>query len=190
MIDMDDVITLGTFQRQIEEYIGHPIDYEKTGYFLQNALEDKKDEFFKKGPLDMYEDAPLMEGAYEVLMKCNEKYDMYIVTAYNINDAPNQIGNHLKYKMKYLQDKLPFIKVSQIIFCNNKKLIDFDIVVDDSLNNLESGKKKLLFTAYHNQKISKEELDKMGIIRVNNWQEISEILLEEVENGKTTESNS
>lgn len=32
MIDMDDVITDGTFKEQIENYIGHPIDFKKTGY--------------------------------------------------------------------------------------------------------------------------------------------------------------
>ena len=42
MIDMDDVITDGTFRTQIEECLGHKIDTNKTGYYLQNALEEKR----------------------------------------------------------------------------------------------------------------------------------------------------
>lgn len=65
MIDMDDVITDGTFKKQIKRYIGHPIDISKTGHYLQNALEEKKN--FRAKPLDMYQDAPLKEGAYEII---------------------------------------------------------------------------------------------------------------------------
>lgn len=179
MVDMDDVLTSGTFQKQIEDYIGMKIDFKETGYYLQNALKDRKDEFFQKGPLNMYQDAPLLPNVYEVLEKCNEKYELYIVSAYDITDAPYQIGNHLKFKMEYLLKKLPFLQVSQIIFCNKKSLIDFDIIIDDSLKNLESGKMKLLFSSYHNMEFTDEELKEQGIIRVNNWREIQQLLLEE-----------
>lgn len=181
MIDMDDVITDGTFRKQIEDYIGHVINHEETGYYIQNALGEKKEEFFRKAPLNMYEEAPLLPDAYEVLEKCNEKYEMYIVSAYDIPDAPYQIGNHLKFKMEYLQKKLPFIKPSQIVFCNQKGLIDFDIILDDSIRNLESGKLKLLFSSYHNGGLSEEELQEQGIIRVNDWQEVADILLKDGE---------
>lgn len=177
MIDMDDVITIGTFKKQIEDYIGHKIDTKKTGYFLQNALEDKKEEFFRKGPINMYEDAPLMKDAYEAIEALNEVYDLYIVSAYHIKDAPYQDGNHLKYKLEYLNKKLPFIKQRQIIFLNEKKILYFDIKIDDSPKNLENAKKKILFSAYHNLEIPNKELKKENIIRVNNWQEIRDILL-------------
>lgn len=139
MIDMDDVITDGTFRKQIEEYIGEEIDTDKTGYYLQNALGDKKEEFFRKGPLDMYEDAPLKEGALEVIQKLNSVYDVYIVTSYTIPDAQYQEGNHLKFKMEYLQKRLPFLRTEQIIYINDKSLIDFDIRIDDSISHLMKG---------------------------------------------------
>ncbi len=135
MIDMDDVITDGTFRKQIEEYIGEEINTDKTGYYLQNALGDRKEEFFKKGPLNMYEDALLKEGAFEVIQKLNSVYDVYIVTSYTIPDAHYQEGNHLKYKMEYLQKHLPFLTSNQIIFLNNKELISFDIRIDDSIKH-------------------------------------------------------
>lgn len=179
MVDMDDVLTSGTFQKQIEDYIGEKINFQETGYYLQNALKERKEEFFQKGPLNMYQDAPLLPDVYEVLKKCNEKYELYIVSAYDIIDAPYQIGNHLKFKIEYLLKKLPFIQVSQIIFCNKKNLIDFDIIIDDSPKNLKSGKMKLLFSSYHNLELSEDELKKDGIRRVNNWSEIAQLLLEE-----------
>lgn len=179
MIDMDDVITIGTFKEQIEDFIGHPIDTEKTGYFLQNALEDRKEEFFHKGPLDMYEDAPLLDNAYEVIKELNEKYEVYLVSSYVIPDAHYQEGNHLKYKMEYLQKRLPFIKTEQIIFSNIKTIMNFDIAIDDSIRHLENAKMKIMFNAFHNGNISDEELKEKGIIKVNNWLEIKKLLLED-----------
>jgi len=177
MVDMDDVITVGTFKEQIEEFLGSKIDVKKTGYYLQNALGNRMDEFFKKGDLDMYQDAPLMNDAYEVLEKLNEKYELYIVSAFHTPGASYQDGNHLKYKVKYLQKKLPFIKEEQMVFLNRKYLISFDIIIDDSIHNLESGKMKLLFSSYHNLEIKEEELSSLNIIRVNSWKEIADILL-------------
>lgn len=177
MIDMDDVITDGTFRKQIEDYIGEEIDIQKTGYYLQNALGDRKEEFFRKGPLDMYEDAPLKEGAYEVIKKLNSVYDVYIVTSYTIPDAHYQEGNHLKFKMEYLQKHLPFLHTEQIIYLNDKSLIDFDIRIDDSIRHLSGSETLLLFDAYNNQEFTEEELTSKNIKRVMNWQEIAEILL-------------
>lgn len=177
MIDMDDVITDGTFRKQIEDYIGEKIDTNKTGYYLQNALGDRKEEFFRKGPLDMYEDAPLKEGAYEVILKLNAVYDVYIVTSYEIPDSHYQEGNHLKYKMEYLQKQLPFLSAKQIIFLNDKSLMDFDIRIDDSIRHLTSGETLLLFDAYSNQELTSEELASKNVKRVMNWQEIADILL-------------
>lgn len=177
MVDMDDVITLGTFRSQIENFIESKIDTSKSGYFLQNALGERKEEFFQKGPLNMYQDAPLLKGAFETLEKLNQVYDLYIVSAYHIPDAPYQDGNHLKNKIEYLQKKLPFLEERQIIFLNQKSLFYFDIKIDDSIKNLESANQKLLFTAFHNHDLTEEELTHAGVKRVNNWQEIRNILV-------------
>ncbi len=177
MIDMDDVITDGTFKNQLEDFIGEKIDTNKTGYYLQNALGDRKEEFFNKGPLDMYENAPLKEGAYEAIKKLNEVYEVYIVTNYCIPDAHFQEGNHLKFKMEYLQKHLPFLKTDQILFIDNKELIDFDIRIDDSIRHLTNGEVLLLFDAYTNQNLTNEELKSKNIKRVMNWQEVLDILL-------------
>ena len=45
------------------------------------------------------------------------------------------------------------------------------------MTDLISCEKKILFTEFRNKKISKEDLEKDNIIRVNNWLEIQEILI-------------
>ena len=55
--------------------------------------------------------------------------------------------------------------------------MNFDIRIDDRLNNLSGATTKLLFTAWHNKDLSKEELKKKNTIRVNSWKEIEDILL-------------
>lgn len=89
-------------------------------------------------------------------------------------------ANHLRNKFKYLRENLPFISPNQYIFTTNKEIIDCDIKIDDRLSNL-SGKadKKLLFTAYHNKEITKQELDKQNIIRVDSWKQIKDILIKD-----------
>ena len=72
----------------------------------------------------------------------------------------------------------PFIKPNQYVFINNKDLLEADIRIDDSVSKLNGkAELKLLYTVYHNLKISNEELESKGIKRVNNWREIERILL-------------
>ena len=177
MIDLDNVITNGSFKHQIEDFLGEKIDISKTGYYLQEALGDKQTEFFQQKPFNMYENAPLKNNAYDVIKKLNEVYQLYIVTAYDLPGAHFQEGNHLKAKMDYLQKKLPFINTDQIIFLDTKELIHFDIIIDDSIKNLKNGDLLLLFNTSNNQALSEEELHQKNITRVMNWQEIADILL-------------
>ena len=60
---------------------------------------------------------------------------------------------------------------------SDKTKIKFDIGIDDRVSNLESSDKKLLFTEFRNEKLTKEELESKGIIRVNNWLDIKKELL-------------
>ena len=76
--------------------------------------------------------------------------------------------------------KLDFIEPRNYIFSADKSIINCDIKIDDKIDNIEGASMKLLFTAWHNKKLSKEELKGKNIIRVNNWKEIAEILLNEI----------
>jgi len=183
MIDMDDVICNGGFLHLINEFTNknYTID-EFSKYYMQDIIpvEKKKDwiDFFANS--NMYSHAQFIGNAYESIKKLNEVYDIFIVTAYIIKDDPSISGGHLKNKFNWLQENLPFISQSNYVFTDNKGIIDCDIKIDDKLSNLtgnEHTKTKLLFTAYHNKRLTNEELNNKQVQRVNSWEEIEKILL-------------
>lgn len=175
MIDMDDVLTSGNFNKLIEEYFNIKIDMSKiTNYFYIQETVEKDYEGFWNYVKDknLYEGAPLFKDCYEVLEKLNKKYDIYIVTSYLWRHAVDVSGSCLSNKYYYLKEMLPFIDQTKYIFTTNKNIMKFDIKIDDRYVNLEGAEKKILFNNWHNKN---EVYD--DVIRVNNWKEIEEILL-------------
>lgn len=179
MVDMDDVLTYGNFSKILEDYLGYKPDYDniKT-YYIQDILGDKKDDFFSKfKDIDMYENAVLLPDCYDTLKELNKYYNIYICTDYIWREIAKYAGNNLKNKYNFLYRKLDFIEPRNFIFAADKSVINCDIKIDDKINNIESAQVKLLFTAWHNKDLTNDELEKRGVIRVNNWKEIGEILL-------------
>lgn len=179
MVDMDDVLTYGNFSLILEDYLGYKPDYDsiKT-YYIQDILGDKKEDFFSKfKDMDMYENATLLPDCYDVLKKLSVKYDIYIVTDYIWPEIVEFAGNNLRNKYKFLYKKLDFIDPKNFIFASNKEIINCDIKIDDKINNIKGASKKLLYTAWHNKDLSDDKLKKQNIIRVNNWHDIEDILL-------------
>lgn len=178
MVDMDDVLTDSNFGKILEDFLGYKPDFTKTGFYTQNALGDRKDEFFKIfKDMDMYDEATLIKDVYSVLKRLSKKYEIYIVTDYIWPEIVEHAGNNLRNKYKFLYKELDFISPRNFIFSCNKTLINCDIKIDDKISNLENAETKLLYTAYHNGNISDDELKNQGIIRVNNWKEIESILM-------------
>ena len=179
MVDMDDVITLGNFSKIMEDYLGYKPDYDNLkGYYLQDLLGDKKDDFFSKfKDMNMYETAKLLPNCYDVLKKLSKYYKIYICTDYIWREIVEHAGNSLKNKYDFLYRKLDFIDPRNFIFAADKSVINCDIKIDDKTNNIMGAKTKLLFTAYHNMDLDDNALRKDNIIRVNNWKEIGDILL-------------
>ena len=179
MVDMDNCITDALFIERVNEFLGTSYNIDDQNDFeLQNLTGERKDEFWQyMSDKSFYDNAPLIDGVYDALKLLNERYDLYIVTAYIYrNSSPDISGNNLKYKYEYLKEKLPFIKPEQYIFIDNKNLIEFDIGIDDKMCNLMSSSKKILFDAWHNRNISDLELKKYDIVRVCSWKEILKIL--------------
>ena len=57
-----------------------------------------------------------------------------------------------------------------------------DVKIDDKVANLKGyGETKLLIDQLHNQKYTFEELEKEGIRRVYDWEQIRSILIKESE---------
>lgn len=179
MIDMDNVITDGLFFDYIQEFLHKEINLEQIStYYLQELIADQKIHFWEwVKEKDFYKDAPLFKDSYEIINKLNEKYDVYIVTAYLWKDTIDISGENLRNKYNYLKNNLPFITPEKYIFTTNKNLMNFDIRIDDKLENLEGASIKLLFSAWHNKNLDEEVLKQKNIIRVNDWSDIEKILL-------------
>lgn len=179
MVDMDNVLTYGNFSKILEDYLGYKPNYDNIkNYYIQDILEDKKDEFFSKfKDIDMYENATLLPDCYEVLQELSKYYKIYICTDYIWREIIEYAGNNLRNKYNFLYSKLNFIEPKNFIFVGDKSVVNCDIKIDDKVNNIEGAKTKLLFTAWHNKDLTDDELKKQNIIRVNNWKEIASILL-------------
>ena len=181
MIDMDDVMTSSdNFISIISDFLGRKVTADMAkDYYLQELLEDKKEEFFKGfKDINLYKNETLEPNCYEVLELLNEKYELYICTSYIWRESVETGGINVRNKYEFLYKALPFINPTQYIFTTNKTIIDFDIRIDDSMKHLAKGETKLLYTAYHNKNITDEELNNKGIIRVNNWSDIKKILID------------
>lgn len=181
IIDMDDVMCKNGFIRIVNEFLGTNYKAEDANSYYINDLipKEKMKEWIKYfETINVYDYVDLIEDVKNVMKKLNEKYELYIVTAFIFRDEPKISGRVLEDKFNYLYEEFPFIAPEQYVFSCNKDIIDADVRIDDSLGKLEGKAKiKLLFTAYHNGDISKEELDSKGVIRVNSWKEIENILL-------------
>lgn len=180
MVDMDNVITDGIFNDFLEEFLGEKIDINSSKvYYRQELIKGREDEFKQIYQYrNLYENAPLLDGCYEVLEKLNNKYDIYIVTSYIWEKDIISAEENLKNKFQYLQQKLPFINSSKYIFTQNKKIMNFDIRIDDRLSGLENSNIKLLFDSWSNTTITNEELKKNNIIRVKDWYDVENVLKE------------
>lgn len=117
-----------------------------------------------------FRNAPVIEGAQEALLKLQENFDVFIVS------AAMEFPNSLPEKYEWLAEHFPFIHWKNIVFCGDKRVIDTDYLIDDHLKNLDFCKgTPILFTAGHNVNVKKHR-------RVNNWSEALELLETELAN--------
>lgn len=181
MVDMDDVLTVNGFIRLINEFLQSNYKNEDANSYYINDLipKDKMEEWIKfYSEKNVYDYVDVSKDAQEVMRKLNEKYDLYIATAFVFRDAPELSGKTLNDKYNFLCEKFSFINPRKFIFISNKDILEADIRIDDSIKKLNGkAELKLLYTAYHNKNINNEELKKLGLTRVNNWREIEKILL-------------
>ena len=180
MVDMDDVITTGGFLHLINEYL--KTNYTKDDFesFYMQDIVPNKDEFFKWFKThNMYDYCSLTPNVYEVLEKLSKNYEIFIGTSYIIRDIIKDTAFLLPQKYEFLINTFPFINPNNIIFLGNKSVLNCDIKIDDRIDNLDGAKTKILFTAWHNKNISKDELNSKDIKRANNWKEIENIFLKE-----------
>lgn len=104
-----------------------------------------------------------LDGAQYYLQKLiYDGHDVIIVTASPCSEV-------------VLLKHFPFISHNNVIITSRKQLVIGDILIDDAPHNLEGGTYKgILMDACHNRKYDNE---KHGIVRVHNWEEIYNLIL-------------
>jgi len=139
---------------------------------IQNFIDenDMKDffKFFQSN--NTYKGAKPLPGAIKGVEKLCKHHNVFIVTA---STRTREHAREFLDKFNWMLDHMPFFDPKKIIMSNDKSIINADIIVDDRIRHLtENYKTKILFTAYHNTNIKQTELDKIGAIRISNWENL------------------
>jgi len=79
---------------------------------------------------DFFSNLGMQSGADEVMERLCKEHDVYIVTAYTVTTCID--------KVKWIRKYLPFFDIKNVVFCNDKNLINADVLIDDAPHNLES----------------------------------------------------
>ena len=178
IVDQDDVISVGGFLYLINKFLGTNYTYaDFKDFYMQDIIPCKEDFFEWFQTQNMYDYCELTPGCAEVLKELNEVYRLYIGTSYIFPEIADKCGYIVMQKFEYLQKNLPFISPYQYIFLSNKGLLRADIRIDDRIDNLDDARVKLLFSAYHNLEYSNQDLQSMGIERMNSWFDVKRRLL-------------
>lgn len=106
--------------------------------------------------LDFWKTVTPKPYSKEILLNChnNQNIDYYIVTA----ALPKNFYVKYEHCLKVL---FPFVPSNRFICCNNKKLINCDVIVDDNINNfpetdINSKPVRILFDTPWNKDIESE----------------------------------
>lgn len=184
LIDIDDTITdQDGYLYLVNKFLktNYTINDVK-GYYIQDLVpKEKMDDYTNYFVTeDTYKYCNIYPNCKDVMKKLNDNYEVYICSSYVYRDNIMYSADALKYKFEFLIKNFPFLNPNNFMFASNKSIIDCDIKIDDKIEHLENAKIKLLYTAYHNKNITDEELKEKGIIRVNNWLDIENILLKQL----------
>lgn len=178
LIDVDDVIVKHPFLNAINDFTGKKYDILcAKNYFLQDELLNvSESEGFLHYLIekDIYENCELMEYTKEILKILVGCMDVFPCSSCTVLHMESISGIMFARKYDFLMREFPYLDPNKIVLTGTKDIFaSFDYQVDDRIDHLRGDVvHKFLFTAWHNVDISKEELDLKGIIRVNNWVEI------------------
>ena len=171
-IDLDDVINDLVFKwiecynkdyndtLSIEDIKSWDIaDYTKIGKDFYKYLGDGK----------LFKSLSINDGAAKIIERLCKDQEVYIVTAnasYNTGVCDD--------KVNFVKKFMPFFPIKNIIFINNKSLLDLDVLIDDGLHNFEGFKGfKIIFDRPWNQ-----DYDIENSFRMNEWSEMTLVLIQ------------
>ena len=179
-IDQDEVITEGGFLYAINTFLRtNYVKEDFKDFYMQDVVpkELQEDCFKFLININIYKHCYFLDGAVDTIRLLNEKYDLVINTSYIIREIPYLSGKLLLQKHNFFMENLPFLSPNQFIFGTRKDLVSADIKIDDRLDNLKNCKTKYLFTNYHNTNLTYEDLNKLDVVRVNDWYDVKAKLL-------------
>lgn len=173
LIDMDDTIEqlLRAWLKGVNERYGYSVRYEDmTSWDVSAPYHGLTKEQVYSIPDEpgFWGTVEPIEGAAEVIRSfMDEGHEVYIVTATPYISVAEKMED-LLFRW------FPFITWDQVIITRRKQLIRGDVLIDDGVHNLEGGDYiKILMTAPHNRDYDAKG---NGMIRVNNWEEIREVV--------------
>ncbi len=188
MIDLDETICSPAYLEEVNRYLGTNYKYEDIDtYFVEDIIpESKRDDFldYFYQNLNVYTNAKELPEAIKVIEELTHFYDVYVVSAFVDKRRLDESSIMAKYKYEWIRANLPFLDPKKFIFTSSKHMVMCDIKIDDKVSNLKGyGETKLLIDQMHNRKFSFEELERLGIRRVYDWNQIRSILIGGNENG-------
>jgi 5'-nucleotidase len=131
--------------------------YSKIGKDFYKYLGDEK----------LFKSLDINKGAAEVIKILCEVHEVYIVTA---NASYNK--GVCDDKVNFIKKYMPFFEIKNIIFIQNKSLLNLDILIDDGLHNFEGFKGiKIVFDRPWNRVYNEEHY------RIKSWDELTKLKL-------------
>ena len=179
MVDLDDVLALDGYLNMMNSFLKTDYKYEDIkGYYVEELLDINQlkayREFFNNN--NVYDYAKVAVDSQKVLMDLMSEYEIYICSSYYSDIDHIIMPELIPKKCEFLKRNYPFLTSKNFIFTNDKSMINADVKIDDSINNLTNADIKLLYTAYHNKDLPKLELISKQIVRMNDWNGIAKIL--------------
>ena len=181
-IDIDGVLTCeekgnsNIWEIKLAEYLKKDINRCHDVYNFKDAFNitsDELDGFIKKHLYDIYETLQPASGAINVLSKLNKlNFKIYLITARDEkyrNVTENWLSKyHIPYDLLYHEDNKAPLAVKKNI----------SLFIEDNKNNtlelLKNNIPVILVNKYHNKNLQKRN----NIFRVDNWQEIENIIFD------------
>jgi len=114
---------------------------------------------------DFFESLAVMPESQRVMLKLQQKYEVFIAT------AAMEVPTSFQQKFVWLERHFPFISPSHIVYCGDKSILRADYLIDDNPRQLQRfNGEGILFTSPHN-------VDVTGYKRVNDWLDVEKLFL-------------
>jgi len=112
-----------------------------------------------------FEDLDVLDDGIEVVRELAARHEVFIAS------AAMEVPTSFAAKYRWLRKHFPFIPASHIVFCGDKRVLDVDVLIDDTPRHFEGFRgTPVLFSAPHNR-------EETRFRRVSSWREVRALLL-------------